>query len=625
MFLRLLINLIVTTIKNKKVTKNQFWKNMKKTFFYLMLLIFFLSSFFSCEKEQKEIEENQYTELLPEAGYDFLYIANSENKTPSSQGWNDFLSVSGNGSLLTDLNVTAWKANGENGRAQWLIDPNLEMNLAASTGGWKMTVAMKVKSGGSITNYYANGSIRYLPFISLNSSGDLIATLEDGGTHTLVSETGAEDYHTYEVEYDPGIKQATFRFDGKDVETYKGKTTNQNMIVWGNGSSNNAGVAYYQYVAFRFLGEKPSASTIFEKDVFVGGVEGSNGTSNYRIPSLIAAADGSLLAFAEGRTSGSDAGHAGYPIKLSMKRSTDNGTTWGEVQIIHENVNFDYSDPRVILNEKTGKLYLFYTQWPDDCGQRCVPQGLDDNSSNLFLRTSENNGQTWSDPVNLNKQVKDSTWRALNCGPGNGLQLKYQTAEQGGHNGRLIIPGLRVNRYGEFNSLSIFSDDDGQTWKHGNEYSTLFGTNESEIVELNDGRLLLSSRGSGSDSPSRGFYISEDGGENWKVHNSAVINITRVDAAMIRYSSTKEGDSKNRILFTAPMGSPPGSGSGRNNLGIWVSYDEGETFSEPVQLVAGFSAYSAMTKLKDGSVGIVYEKESTTRITFLKFGLSEIE
>ncbi|NQU54776.1 MAG: exo-alpha-sialidase, partial [Bacteroidetes bacterium] len=113
--------------------------------------------------------------------------------------------------------------------------------------------------------------------------------------------------------------------------------------------------------------------------------------------------------------------------------------------------------------------------------------------------------------------------------------------------------------------------------------------------------------------------------KNWQVHNSPAINITTVDASMIRYSSTKEGDPVNRILFTAPMGAPPGSGSGRSNLGIWTSYDEGETFAEPVQLVAGFSGYSAMTKLKDGSIGILYEKEGTTRISFLRLDISEIE
>ncbi|NQU51654.1 MAG: exo-alpha-sialidase, partial [Bacteroidetes bacterium] len=487
---------------------------MKRILFCFIVIVFSFSGFISCEEK---IEETESSTLVPDPGADILYVADSDKLTPEDQGWTDFLSNTAYGSLITDGDVLAWQANGSVGRAQWNINLDLPTNRAATAGGWKMTVAMRVKSGNYITNYYANGSVRFLPITSINSLGDLMVELEGGGTHNLVAKTGTEKYHIYEVEYSPETQEATFRFDGEDIETWAGNETSQNMIAFGNGSSTHAGVAYYQYVAFRYLGQKPAASTIFETDVFVGSGEGNNGTSNYRIPSLITAADGSLLAFAEGRTSGSDAGHAGYPIKMSMKRSTDNGTTWSEVKNIYEDDNFDYSDPRIILNEESGKLYLFCAQWPDNCGQRCVPQGLADNSSNLFLRTSEDNGQTWSGPVNLNKQVKDSTWRALNCGPGVGIRLKYQSTEQGGHNGRLIIPGLRVNQYGEFNALSIFSDDDGQTWIHGNEYSTQFGTNESEIVELNDGRLLLSSRGSGSDSPSRGFYISEDGGKNWQV------------------------------------------------------------------------------------------------------------
>ena len=599
---------------------------MKNTFTFLTILILFLATTFSCENEAIEeiAEEKNHPLLIPEAGYDLVYLAASDDKTPSSQDWTDYLNNAGFGILQSDQNIVAWVANGNSGRAQWLIEPDFQMNRDASSGGWKMTVAMRIASGEYITNYYANGSKRYLPFISLNSNGDLIASLEGGGTHTLVSETGSEDYHIYEVEYDPASKQATFRFDGNDVETWQGATSGQNMIAWGNGSSNDAGVAYYQYVAFEFLGES-GTSNIMSKDVFVGGDEGSNGTSNYRIPSLIVAADGSVLAFAEGRASSSDPGKAGFPINMSMKRSTDNGTTWSEVQIIHEDANFDYSDPRVMLNEITGKLFLLYTQWPDNCGQGCVPLGNGDNSSVNFLRTSLDNGITWSEPVNLNEQIKNSNWYSLNTGPGIGIQLKYQTLAQGDKNGRLILPGLRRTDSNVYNALSIFSDDDGETWEVGNDNSTFNGTNESEIVELNDGRLLLSCRGNNSESSSRGFYISEDGGDSWKVHSTGVINITTVDASMIRYSSTREGDPINRILFSAPMGSPPGSGTERYNLGIWTSYNEGESFNNPIQVASGWSAYSAMHKLKDGSIGVLYEKEGSTRITFLRFDILEIE
>ena len=152
--------------------------------------------------------------------YDLAFIASSQNASPLVQGWANYTSSDGFGELISDLNIVAWTANGNNGRAQWSINPDLAMNKAASIGGWKMTVAMRIESGGYITNYYANGSIRYLPIISLNANGDLIAELEGGDSYVLVSKTGSEDYHIYEIEYLPSLNKAIFRFDNKEIETW---------------------------------------------------------------------------------------------------------------------------------------------------------------------------------------------------------------------------------------------------------------------------------------------------------------------------------------------------------------------------------------------------------------------
>jgi hypothetical protein len=75
-------------------------------------------------------------------------------------------------------------------------------------------------------------------------------------------------------------------------------------------------------------------------DVFVGGAEGPAGTSNYRIPGMTVAADGSILAFAEGRRNGSDPGAGGYPIDMVMKRSTDHGMTWSDLVVMHTNTSW---------------------------------------------------------------------------------------------------------------------------------------------------------------------------------------------------------------------------------------------------------------------------------------------
>ena len=54
-------------------------------------------------------------------------------------------------------------------------------------------------------------------------------------------------------------------------------------------------------------------------------ISGEDGYHTYRIPAIIKAEDGSLLAFAEGRRGGQ--GDSG-DIDLVMKRSTDGGATW---------------------------------------------------------------------------------------------------------------------------------------------------------------------------------------------------------------------------------------------------------------------------------------------------------
>src|SRR5437016_3531915 len=58
---------------------------------------------------------------------------------------------------------------------------------------------------------------------------------------------------------------------------------------------------------------------------------GEDGYHTYRIPALIVSPRGTLLAFCEGRKQGG--GDAG-DIDLVLKRSSDNGKTWGALQVV---------------------------------------------------------------------------------------------------------------------------------------------------------------------------------------------------------------------------------------------------------------------------------------------------
>ena len=63
-----------------------------------------------------------------------------------------------------------------------------------------------------------------------------------------------------------------------------------------------------------------------QHEVFVGGADE---VDTYRIPSLIVAPGGTLLAFCEARKVSS---HDASPTDLVLKRSADGGRSWGPMQ-----------------------------------------------------------------------------------------------------------------------------------------------------------------------------------------------------------------------------------------------------------------------------------------------------
>lgn len=181
----------------------------------------------------------------------FVYDAGfCEQSTPRRMGWIDSLSVSGAGSLVDDGGQPAWEADGIDGRATWDWIPSSETDAIAALEGWRMESVVRVLSGGHVTDYYADGSRRFLPILQLDGNGDLAVQLEGGGYHVLATGSSATAYHTHEVLFNPSSQSAVYVFDGTPIEIWSGSSTTQRQITFGQGASLVAGRARYRSVRF---------------------------------------------------------------------------------------------------------------------------------------------------------------------------------------------------------------------------------------------------------------------------------------------------------------------------------------------------------------------------------------
>ena len=96
----------------------------------------------------------------------------------------------------------------------------------------------------------------------------------------------------------------------------------------------------------------------------------TDGYRAYRIPAIEMAADGTLLAFAEGRKHNlADPGGNGQTIDLVMKRSTDNGATWSDMRVIEAPGEcWSAANPATLRDRDTGRITV--EGWPSVRAQR---------------------------------------------------------------------------------------------------------------------------------------------------------------------------------------------------------------------------------------------------------------
>jgi sialidase-1 len=332
------------------------------------------------------------------------------------------------------------------------------------------------------------------------------------------------------------------------------------------------------------LAASAASAPLTHVDVFRAGSEGYH---SYRIPALVAAPDGSLLAFAEGRKQ--NAGDPGRgDIDLVCRRSTDGGATWSALQVLDDpGQNWSASNPVPVVDRDTKRVWLVYNRWEPGHGTQSSRPGTTNNQT--WARWSGDNGVTWSAAIDLTRAARDfERWGAMFTGPGGGIQTR---------SGRLVIPaaakiadgpGLAMRAY------VVYSDDHGKTWQRGALVES--HTDENQIVQLPGGDLLMDARqGSGG---RRWVMRSRDGGAAWSAPQPGE-TVTPVCTSLTVVSG--------RTLWVGP------AGPGRRRLVARLDGGADRVIYD------SHAAYSSTIPESDGGAAVLWERGDSAGYQFISF------
>ena len=268
--------------------------------------------------------------------------------------------------------------------------------------------------------------------------------------------------------------------------------------------------------------------------------------------------------------------------------------------------------------EAAGSIYLAYEQAPEDCL-------FQHRSSHLLMITSDDDGATWSEPIDITVQVKADWMCFLGTGPGNAIQL---TGAE--YAGRILVPVYYSHEAGGTGYLScaaIYSDDGGATWTLSaspNDGREVLGSvvssrdladeraslYESVLVEGADGAVHVWAR---NQHPSGrvAHAVSRDGGATWgEVDYSDqlteifsqpnAITVTGADDA----AGAAEPDSRS-IVFANASQMLPFRGCGVMRL----SHDDGATWPHNRVINPRHYVYQCMAQLPSGDIALLWERE----------------
>ncbi len=324
---------------------------------------------------------------------------------------------------------------------------------------------------------------------------------------------------------------------------------------------------------------------------------GDHNSKNYRIPAIVTAGDGSLVVATDKRKYNDI--DLPEDIDILVNRSTDGGRTWSEPLTLAEGtgVGHGFGDCALVRTNEEGGLIAVFV------GGVGFWQSRPDNPLRTYLCRSRDNGRTWSQPKDITHFIlgpdcvvpEHRSWWSSFFASGAGLRTS---------SGRLMfVAAVREDSLWMACNYVFFSDDDGETWQCSGKASPK--GDEAKVVELSDGRILMSIRADGH----RLYNISEDGGITWRDTTSVwpELEAPACNGDILRCTAP---NGRMLLLHSLPYGKE------RKDVTVFVSFDEGKTWPVHRTIVPYPSAYSSLCQLPDGTIGLYVEEALNNGVNY---------
>ena len=349
---------------------------------------------------------------------------------------------------------------------------------------------------------------------------------------------------------------------------------------------------------------------------------GDDGSKAYRIPGLVTTNKGTLLAVYDVRYNNSK--DLQEHIDIGLSRSTDGGRTWEKMRrpiAFGEQGGLPMAqngagDPAILVDKTTGEAWIA-SIWTHGMGVATawwstVPGISPDYTAQLVMCKSSDDGRTWSRPVSVTPQIKDSAWAFFFQGPGRGITTS---------DGTIVF----ASQYTDFDAGRtphagiIYSQDHGKTWQR--HVAAKDSTTEAQVAELSDGTLMLNMRDNRGGS--RSVATTRDLGRTWTEHptSRSALREPVCMASLIAVKADENVLGRHILLF-----SNPDTQRGRHHITIKASLDDGMTWEAVNQVLLDEDegwGYSCLTMVDAETVGILYES-SVAHMTFQTIPLKDI-